>query len=160
MNLPLPENQFRQFLCAAKQATYAAGGDSTRVQAVLRGAHQLEYREGALLYRDIYYGGNFFAGQETIHFSAAPFWAMTYAGGINEGVNPQDYPGIYDFLKAALRSIPVEAPYRGPAEFTEGDFKYTNRILGKLTRFSGVEIIQFQQVPVYQLHYSGGQLRD
>jgi len=160
MMLPIPKNKFAAFLCSAKQATYAAQDDSTKVIAHLRGSHQLEFRQGALFYRDIYFGGVFFVGQETVYYKAKPIWAMSYAGGVVQGVEPSQTPGIYEFLKAALRAIPPEAPYRGPEEFIANDFVYTNRILGKVHRFSGVEVIRFEDRPIYQLHYSGGLLRD
>ncbi len=160
MVLPIPERQFSEFLVVAKVATYAAQDDSARVPPRLKGSHQLEFRRGALFYRDIYYGGDFFVGQETVYYQATPIWSMSYAGGINEGQDPNNTPGVYEFLQAALRAVPLEAPYRGPEVFSNVEFAYSNRILGKIQRFSGVEVIMFQSHPIYQLHYSGGLLRD
>ena len=161
MTLPIPKEKFSQFLVAAKIATYAAEDEATRVKPVLKGSHQLEFRQGALLYRDIYYGGNYFVGQETVYFNQNPIWAMSYAGGINEGVTiAEEISGIYSFLQAALRAVPMEAPYRGPESFKEGAFTYSNRILGKVGRFSGVEMIYYQENPIYQLHYSGGAIKE
>ena len=158
--LPIPETSFAQFLCDAKKATYASQDDNAKVTPLLKGSHQLEYRQGGLLYRDIYYGGEYFFGLETVYLNSNPLWGMSYAGGINEGVAANQTPGIYEFLQAALRAIPLTAPYRGPENFEDGNFRYTNRILGVISRFSGVEIIQFERLPIYQLHYSGGLLRD
>jgi hypothetical protein len=160
MILPVPEAKFNQFLCKAKRATYAAVDNSAEVKPVLKGSHQLEFRQGGLLYRDVYYGGDFFAGLETVYFQDNPVWSMSYAGGVIEGIDPNDTPGIYDFLQAALREVPDNAPYRGPETFKEDDFLYTNRILGNLSRFSGVEMIIFSENPIYQLHYSGGILKE
>jgi len=151
--------QFLKFLCDAKRATYAAKDDKAIVTPVLAGSHQLEYRRGALLYRDIYYGGEYFVGQETVYHKKEPIWGMSYAGGINDGVNTDQTPGVYEFLAAALREVPESAPYRGPDTFRQGDFNYINRILGAVSRFSGVETITFQDIPIYQLHYSGGLLK-
>jgi hypothetical protein len=159
MALPIPEGQFVKFLCSAKRATYAAQDESSRVNPVLSGSRQLEYRVGALLYRDIYFGGDYFVGQETIYHKSDPIWGMSYAGGINEGVNSSDAPGIYDFLKTALRCVPENSPFRGPESFIEGNFIYSNRILGYVARFSGSETILYQELPIYQLHYSGGIFR-
>jgi hypothetical protein len=161
MTFPVPKEKFSRFLVDAKIATYAAQDDSAKVKPALQGSHQLEFRQGGLLYRDIYYGGNYFVGQETVYFNQNPIWAMSYAGGINEGITvAREIAGIYSFLQAALRAVPVEAPYRGPESFKDKKFIYSNRILGKIHRFSGVEMIYFQENPIYQLHYSGGTIKD
>jgi hypothetical protein len=160
MVLPIPDQNFSEFLVAAKIATYAAQEDSTRVTPRLKGSNQLEFRKGALFYRDIYFGGDFFVGQETVYFQTNPIWAMSYAGGINTGEDLAKTPGVYQFLQAALRAVPYQAPFRGPEMFTNDQFEYSNRILGNIHRFSGVEVIMFDNRPIYQLHYSGGLLRD
>jgi hypothetical protein len=158
MGIPIPEEQFVKFLCDAKRATYAAKDDRSKVAPILGGSNQLEFRSGPLWYRDIYFGGDFFVGQETVYHMKNPFWGMSYAGGINKGANPDEIPGVYEFLTTALRQVPLSAPFRGPSSFIEGDFDYKNRILGDMDRFSGVEIILFIGTPIYQLHYSGGVL--
>ena len=159
MVIPIPEEQFAKFLCDAKRSTYAAKDEKAKVTPSLAGSHQLEFRSGALLYRDIYFGGDFFVGQETVYFKNDPLWGMSYAGGINEGVKPNETHSIYEFLTAALRQVPQTAPYRGPTSYNLGDFSYNNRILGNVNRFSGVETISFEGTSIYQLHYSGGVLR-
>ncbi len=160
MPLPLPEDKFTRFLCDAKRATYASQDSRTRVTPILKGSHQLEFIQGPLLYRDIYYGGNFFIGQETVYYLEKPLWGMCYAGGINVGVDPTGTPGIYDFLGVALRAVPQQTPFRGPENLIQDEFEYTNRILGSFKRFSGVETIAYQAIPVYQLHYSGGLIKE
>lgn len=160
MLLPLPEDKFTRFLCDAKRATYASQDGSTIVKPLLKGSHQLEFLQGPLFYRDVYYGGDFFIGQETVYFEDTPLWGMCYAGGLNTGHDTPGSPGIYDFLGIALRAVPQHAPFRGPEDLTQGDFSYTNRILGTYERFSGVETIAYQETPVYLLHYSGGLIRE
>ena len=76
MTLPLPEDKFRRFLCDAKRATYASQDGQTRVKPALKGAHQLEFLQGPLFYRDVYFGGDFFIGQETVYFQGTPLWGM------------------------------------------------------------------------------------
>jgi hypothetical protein len=160
MPLPLPENKFTRFLCDAKRATYASQDGSLVVTPLLNGSHQLEFLQGPLFYRDVYYGGDFFIGQETVYFRGTPLWGMSYAGGLNTGLDAAESPGIYDFLGVALRAVPQDAPFRGPQTLEQGAFRYTNRILGTIERFSGVETITFQATPVYQLHYSGGLIKE
>ncbi|HOT91492.1 MAG TPA: DUF5680 domain-containing protein [Anaerolineae bacterium] len=160
-DVPVSRELFVAFLITAKQNTYAAqGGAGAAVSPLLPGSHQLEYREGRLLYRDIYFGGDYFAGQETVYYDTMPVWSMVYAGGRLKHVTTLlDIQQAYAFLQAALRHPPVEHPYRGPAVFKQEDFVYTNEIHGELERFWGVEAINYRGVAVYQLHYSGGVLR-
>lgn len=158
MNIPVPQLEFKKFIVEAKQSTYASGGNKTQVTPVLSGSHQLEFRKGPFFYRDIYYGGDFFAGQETVYHNIQPIWAMSYSGGINDLVELSQRLEIYDFLKSALREIKPSAPYRGPDELLSGDYHYTNHVLGQISRFSGVESISYKNQHIYQLHYSGGVL--
>ena len=78
---------FIAFLIQAKLHTYAAQGDAANVMPLLSGAKQLEYREGDWFYRDIYFGGDYFVGQETIYFQERPFWSMGYAGGLDRDLS-------------------------------------------------------------------------
>ena len=71
-----------------------------------------------------------------------------------------DTPEIYAFLRDALKAVSIKAPFRGPEEYEQGSLDYSNRILGNVARFSGVEMINREGKPIYQLHYSGGILKD
>lgn len=160
MELLPTQDQLSAFLCKAKISTYASFESSTSVKPLLPGSHQLDYRQGSFFYRDIYYGGDYFVGVETVYYQSLPLWGMSYAGGINEDVDPEQTPEIYDFLKAALREVPIDAPYRGPETFSIGDFKYYNRYLGNPYRFTGVETISHEDTHIFKLHYSGGLIKD
>ncbi len=121
MALSVSHSAFAAFLVEAKRQTYAAQGDDATVAPLVPGARQLEYRQGTFLYRDIYFGSAFFVGQETVYEGDSPVWAMGYAGG----VIPPDLPssvirGVYGFLRAALRRVGLERPYRGPNQWQEG----------------------------------------
>ncbi|MHA1255432.1 MAG: DUF5680 domain-containing protein [Promethearchaeota archaeon] len=159
MDLPIPKNQFSEFLCNAKRSTYASIEDNGKVKSILQQSHQLEYREGPFFYRDIYFGGDYFVGLETAYYRNDPIWAMSYAGGLNAGVNTNQAPDIYEFLQEALMRITVLKPYRGPESYQAGKYKYSNRLIGIISRFSGVETITLEDIPMYQLHYSGGKLK-
>ncbi|MBN2006494.1 MAG: hypothetical protein JXA21_24295 [Anaerolineae bacterium] len=164
-NFPVNRDFFVAFLITAKQHTYAAqGGAGAAVTPLLPGSRQLEYQTGQLLYRDVYFGNAYFAGQETVYYDTVPVWSMVYAGGelknmprrIRSAVKKAQ---LYAFLQAALLHAPAEHPYRGPAVWEAADFVYNNEIHGDLERFWGIEAISYQDVAVYQLHYSGGVLR-
>jgi len=63
------KDKILQFLLKARTKTYAGAGG--KVPAVLTGSEQLEYKEGDLFYRDVYYVGN-----------RKEIYSFFYAGGI------------------------------------------------------------------------------
>ncbi len=149
------------FLLQAKRSTYAAGGSDSQaaVSAALQGSHQLEYRLGDLLYRDIYFGEAYFVGQETAYRGETAIWAMCYAGGWTQPMpEPAETSLLGGFLQAALKQIPVDYPFRGPLEYRKDEAIYRNAPNGDLSRFWGVEHIYLNNALVYQLRYSGGLL--
>lgn len=152
--------QFSAFLVTAKQKAYAALGGSAKTAPLLPGSHQLEYAQGSWLYRDVYFGGDFFVGQETVYEGERPFWCMGYAGGLLDGVDPavQTAP-LYDFLREALRQVGVERPFRGPHAYQKGDYAFSDVGDGWLGNFWGMETITLRQKPVYRLRYHGGFIR-
>jgi hypothetical protein len=157
MALAISRGEFVTFLLNAKRQTYASQGDESTITPFLPGSRQLEYQEGALRYRDIYFGGAFFVGQETVYEASAPVWAMCYAGGvITSDVSPSE---VYAFLQAALRQVTTERPYRGPSQWREGVFVYTDDSQGDIEWFWGTETITHRGQSVYQLRYSGGLLK-
>jgi hypothetical protein len=160
MILPIAPETFVAFLVTAKHQTYATQGDDATLSPLLPGSHQLEYRDGSLLYRDIYFGGAYFVGQETVYHNSSALWAMVYAGGLTSVVaRPADMRRVYDFLRAALRQVTTKRPYRGPSTFHQGEYRYRDESQGDVDDFWGVETITHQDQHVYHLRYSGGLLR-
>jgi hypothetical protein len=154
-------DRFVAFLVEAKRSTYAAGGGASPAvaQPLLPGSHQLEFQQGDLLYRDIYFGNAFFVGQETVSSAGFPVWSMCYAGGFTrvlaDGAEQQE---IGTILQSALREVPAENPYRGPLRYQLGAYAYKNEVHGELEWFWGVETISRKRQVVYELRYSGGAL--
>ena len=148
-----------QFLVKAKIATYASGTSQFAVAAGLPGSQQLEYQQGELLYKDVYFGGLGFVGLETVYLGGKPIWGMSYYGTVIPGSDETQLAGMPSFLKAALREIPLKAPYRGPQSFQQAAYRYENQIHGQLHQFHGSEIIYHAEQAIYQLHYSGGIVR-
>jgi hypothetical protein len=160
VTLPIVDReQFVAFLLNAKRHTYAAQGDEATVTPLLNGSKQLEYSEGHWFYRDIYFGMAYFVGQETIYSACMPLWAMSYAGGLTSNAAPEDLHRMYSCLRAALRHVQPERPFRGPLRYVEGEMAYHDESEGDISRFAGQEIITESGVLVYDLHYSGGWLR-
>lgn len=149
------------FLVEAKRRTYAGLDDDATVAApLLPGSKQLDYREADLAYRDIYVGMSFFVGQETVNAGDRPLWSMSYAGGSSPDVTERaEVLAIYAFLRRALLLVDAARPFRGPADFAEGDFRYRNAVHGDVAGFHGEEQIVRAGRAVYALRYQGGLLR-
>jgi hypothetical protein len=142
------ERELVRFLIRAKQRTYASGDSptfSSRPES-----HDFRYEEGSLSYLDTYLGGKRFAGEEGIWQDGKPVWAMNYAGRII------GEPFSGDVLKAALRAVPEDAPFRGPACFELGAYTYRCNFEGTEDWFFGQEEIQYQDKKVYECLFHGG----
>jgi Domain of unknown function (DUF5680) len=68
------------FIIRAKKATYVAG--SVKDKSSRPSSHDLSFHEGDWTYRDSYFGGTDFIGQETVWFKGEPVWSMIYYGYI------------------------------------------------------------------------------
>jgi len=150
-----------EFLVDAKRKTYAGLDDDATVLApLLAGSKQLEYRDGDLSYRDIYFGMRFFVGQETVQAGPDVIWSMSYAGGVVPTVvDRHEFLAIYAFLRQALLAISDDRPFRGPLQFENDGFRYVNTSSGDVAEFHGEEQISRAGVKVYGLRYQGGIVR-
>ncbi|MBO4478005.1 MAG: hypothetical protein J5757_06720 [Lachnospiraceae bacterium] len=137
-----------EFLIRAKQATYAGKGAETT--STRPGSHDLIYREGDWMYYDTYLGGGKFAGEEAIWIREVPVWSMNYVGRVT-GAN---FSG--DFLKEALLRVPFNKPYRGPAQYTNGDYSYECEVSGEFDWFQGTELIRYKGEVIYECCFHGG----
>ena len=136
------------FLIKAKKATYAGKGaeaPSSRIKS-----HDLIYREDEFLYYDTYLGGEKFAGEETLWTAEKPYWSMNYIGR----VTGENFSG--DFLKEALLNVPVDMPYRGPEQYSRGDYAYECTVSGEFEWFQGHEVIFYQGTEIYDCYFHGG----
>ena len=150
----MDQETFISFLIRAKHDTYASGRNpdaSSRPSS-----HDLDYSEGNLKYIDTYLGGFHFIGEEAVWEGATPIWGMNYYGKMLAVDFPQ---GFSEFLKSALMRVPREAPYRGPASYSEGNFTFTCTWQGELKCFQGEEEIFFSGERVYWLAFHGGEVR-
>lgn len=148
----LPED-FIAFLLKAKQNTYASGKAPDRSSRPA--SHDLTFVEEPYLYIDTYLGGYAFAGEEAVWYASTPIWSMNYYGKM---LSPDIPDGFSSFLKNALMRVPPEEPYRGPAEYTEGNFLYQCAVSGDPGWFKGEEVIFHEGKPVYRLDFHGGEV--
>jgi hypothetical protein len=87
-----------------------------------------------------------------VFLSEKPLWMMVYYGLVHDGANKD----VYGFLIESLSSTTVDMPYRGPALFEKGVWKYENKLVGEVERFSGTEKIFRNGQCVYEASYIGG----
>jgi hypothetical protein len=156
-----PTARLAAFLVEAKRRTYAGLDDDATVAApIIAGSKQLEYSDGELSYRDIYFGMAFFVGQEVVIDKGRAIWSMSYAGGVPLDITDRNQLlGVYAFLRQALLRIGEDRPFRGPSHFEQGGYRYVNTPEGGLSEFHGTERIYLDGVPVYGLRYGGGIIR-
>lgn len=136
------------FLLEAKKQTYA--GKGSECTASRPNSHDYRYEDGDLLYIDTYIGGEYFSGEEAIWVNEVPVYAMNYCGR----VLAKEFNA--DFLKAALREVPKEKPYRGPAFYQEGEYVYSCKVSGDLGWYQGYEEIYYNNNVVYECYFHGG----
>lgn len=149
----LTSPDFLQFLLLAKKSTYASGAGSSGSSRPA--SSDLKFEQGDFLYFDTYLGSRDFIGEEAVWFRGQPIWGMNYHGIMLVDKIPD---GFFEILHAALSAVPVEAPFRGPAELTMGDFRYTCQWQGSLDRYQGSERIDHLGRPVYDLFFHGGRI--
>ena len=145
------DKQIVGFLIKAKRATYAGKGAETAPSRPA--SHDLAYREGDLMYLDTYLGGEKFAGEEALWVADIPYWSMNYVGRVTGGC----FSG--DFLKEALLHVPEDEPYRGPREYTNGDYSYHCETEGSFDWFQGRESIDYQGKQIYECYFHGGLIK-
>ena len=145
---------FSKFLIKAKQNTYAGGGDFTKSSRPT--SKDFAFKEGDFLYLDSYLGDLDFLGEETVWYQNKPVWGMNYFGRMTAEKSPI---GFNEFLKSTLLQVPEEMPFRGPEEYSKGDFCYTCSVEGDLPWFRGKELVFYKGKKIYQLYFHGGKIR-
>jgi Domain of unknown function (DUF5680) len=149
-------NGLEPFIIRAKAACYVGAG--RRVRASRTASHDLTFADGAWRYRDSYFGGTDFLGQETVWHAAKPVWAMNYYGFIlrDDLITAADTARI---IRTALSAMYAEGRFLGGFQYRIGDDLYHDESTDNLQRFTGTERIDRGGVTVYQLHYHGGMVR-
>ncbi|GGZ33346.1 hypothetical protein GCM10010387_29360 [Streptomyces inusitatus] len=145
------------FIVRAKSATYVGGAG--KIAPVRTASHDLEYQEDDLVYRDSYFGGTDFLGQETVHLTGRPVWGMNYYGYLlTEGI---DAFTAGETIKTALTALYAEGRFLGGFRHTVGELTYADETVGEVNRFRGVEhIATADGTRVYELRYHGGRILD
>ncbi|NLO10526.1 MAG: helix-turn-helix domain-containing protein [Clostridiales bacterium] len=145
------DDDLRKFILKAKKETYA--GKRPEISSSRPLSHDLKYEEDDMLYIDTYLGGECFSGEEAVWKDNVPVWSMNYSGRVIE----ENFSG--DFLKAALREVPFDKPYRGPAFYQDGDYVYVCKVDGAFDWYQGYEEILYHDVRIYECYFHGGKIR-
>jgi len=149
--------RLNEFVVKAKAATYV--GDGQRADPSRPGAHDMVFEEGEWTYRDSYFGGHDFIGEEVVFLSRKPVWAMNYYGRIlSSGLIAPHQAG--EVIKTSLSQLYAEGRFLGGFKRTHNQFSYTDTNQGDVTSFHGRETIARDGVVVYELLYHGGLIKE
>ena len=144
------------FVALAKRTTYV--GDGQRVEPSRPGAHDLAFSAGDWSYRDSYFGGTDFLGQETVWYQAEPVWAMNYYGHISRS-DLIDAARAGATIKAALSAMYQTGRFLGGFEWSGPNGVYRDSSTGDVAQFHGRETISVGGVEAYALDYHGGLIK-
>lgn len=142
----------RKFLAESNAAGYAEG-DSKKWIKEKDLSTTIPFESGDFKSHDNFFGGEPYGGRTVVFYKDNPVWIMVYYGWVEEG---QETDPVYKILRGALKQMPQEAPFRGPAKYQEGEFTYTNTWNGDVERFEGEEKITQGEKLIYQANYRGG----
>ena len=141
------------FIVRAKHATYV--GDGKPAAPSRLGSHDLTFADGPFSYRDSYFGGSSFLGQEVVWRDAEPIWSMSYHGYVIRH-DRIDAARAGATAKGALRALYAQGRFLGGFEWIGPHGLYRDRSSGDVARFRGREQIEVGGVEAYALEYFGG----
>jgi hypothetical protein len=142
----------RQFLIDSNKAGYAGGEEKKWIKEP-DGSTTIPFEKGEWKSHDNFFGGEPYGGRTIVFYQNKPAWIMVYYGWVEQGVETSP---IYRVLRNALMQMPNEAPFRGPKEYKENNFTYTNFWQDDVERFSGEEKIFDGEKLIYKANYLGG----
>ena len=142
----------QKFLIDSNKAGYA-GGEERKWIKEPDGSTTISHQQGEWRSHDNFFGGEPYGGRVVVFYREKPVWMMVYYGWVDAGVETNP---IYAILRAALMQMPEEYPFRGPREYQEGEYRYTNSWEGDVGRFSGEEKIMQGEKLIYKANYLGG----
>lgn len=145
-------SELKQFLFESTSHSYAS--EAVEIVDEADGSHTIVYERGNLRLQDNYFGGEPFGGREIIFEDGKPVWMMVYYGAVESSF--ENFKEVYKFLRKALSNNTKDMPYRGPVKFEDGEWLYTNEIIGDMESLSGIEKIFYRGELVFSTKYDGG----
>ena len=142
----------RQFLVDSNKVGYAGGEEKKWVKEA-DGSTTIPFQKDEWRSHDNFFGGEPYGGRVVVFYRNKPVWMMVYYGWVTESAatNP-----VYQILRNALMQMPEDYPFRGPKEYQEGEYIYTNSWGGDIEKFSGEEKITDGGELIYKADYFGG----
>ena len=139
------------FLVYAKRRTYGSGVEPEKLDD---GSKEYLIKSDEYTYRDRFFGGNPFIGEEVVYRNNKPVWSMNYYG-MATSKTPYE---VFGFLVKALALVEQDKPYRGPEKYSEGSWSYHLMSRGSINSFWGEEEIHYESIRVYWLRFHGGEI--
>lgn len=154
MKTPIDLQTIAQFLTDANKSTYA-NKNAPKAESSRLGSEDYHFEKDGLIYHDTYFGGRDFIGGEIVYKDELPVWGMNYYGYVL--VASVSEKEVYDFLRKALMQEYTDIiPVRGPKNYENGGWHYSNTADGELDRFTGKEEIYRGSELLYRADYHGG----
>jgi len=142
--------KLQQFLYLANAHGY--GSPEVNEERRQNGEHVITFAQDGFEFRDTYYGGEPYSGQEVIFANGRAMWAMQYRGRIMQG---EDVEPIYAFLGKVLTGPKLGLP-RGVDGTVADGLTYQFEMDGELDEFTAREIISRGKNVVYSAEFLGG----
>jgi hypothetical protein len=142
------------FIVEAKKACYVGNGRHAEPSRLC--SHDHAYVRDGFSYRDSYFGGIQFCGQEVVWTSDEPVWSMVYFGFIFEPLllNAEQSGAI---IRAALSELYQQHHrFLGGMRLSHPFGDYCDETVGDYRNFKGRETIMCQGRLAFELQYQGG----
>ncbi len=142
-----------KFIAKAHKNTYAAPQEvklrNKCKTPILDGHIDYDFSEGDWRYHDSYCGVQWAPGREVVFLQGKPLWSMSYQGQTIDGLSSEFVDETFGFLKKALMNVDQKKPFRGPAQFVEGEYEYRFEMKGDYSYFVGRESIKHKGKEVF-----------
>lgn len=150
------QSRLNEFILAAKAASYVGSGRPA--EPCRQKSHDLVFEQDEFQYRDSYFGGSDFIGEEVVYAHDEPVWGMNYYGTI---LRPDKITAAEagSMIKASLSQMYAAGRFLGGWENQLEDLIYHDTSEGDLAHFTGYEWIEKEGEKVYELFYHGGLIR-
>jgi hypothetical protein len=142
----------KQFLFDSNKAGYASGNLKKWIKEP-DNSITIPFEKGSWRSHDNFFGGVPYGGRIIVFFEGKPYWIMVYYGRVVEAIESNP---VYGVLRNVLMQMPEDYPYRGPREYKDREYTYTNSWKGEVDRFAGEEQIQQEEKLIYKANYMGG----
>lgn len=150
--IKMNKEALKQFLLDSNKAGYAGGEEKKWIKED-DGSTTIPFEKNSWRSHDNFFGGEPYGGRTVVFYKSEAVWMMVYYGWVEEGIKTDS---VYGILRKALNQMPEDHPYRGPREYKEGEYTYTNFWNGEVDRFSGSEQITQGDKVIYKADYTGG----